>query len=282
MTKSRVLLAGLVLCCIAAAAPAVTNNILLTGYWPPTNNIVRPFSTNIDQNPGGWIGGNWEGLGYDVHSFFPEFDDFPNDQVGSGDLTVDYQDTSEDFWRIVDEIQPVAIITMSRGNNDNSWELERKQRNLTNWLPDFIAPFQPTPSPPDPTWPADAFRLSTLPDLEIATALIQSDLDINAMVDFFGFGGGFLSEFIAYHGVWYQTMHSDPSDPAWSVAAGHIHVGGQVSLETGQAALDITLRELIEHVDDIVPEPSTALLLGLGALLATRRRRTHLKADSVL
>src|SRR6188474_964335 len=35
--------------------------ILLTGYWPPTNEMIRHFSTDPVQNPGGWMGSNWEG-----------------------------------------------------------------------------------------------------------------------------------------------------------------------------------------------------------------------------
>ena len=50
-----------------------TNNILITGYWPPTNEMVRHFSTDPVQNPLGWMGDNWEGRGYNIYSFFPEF-----------------------------------------------------------------------------------------------------------------------------------------------------------------------------------------------------------------
>ena len=40
--------------------------ILLTGYWPPTNEMLRRFSTNPLQNPAGWIGEDWEQRGFDV------------------------------------------------------------------------------------------------------------------------------------------------------------------------------------------------------------------------
>ena len=89
----------------SAALAGHTNNIMLTGYWPPTNDMIRPFSTDSDLNPEGWVGENWEGRGYDVYSFFPEFDSFPADRVGSGDFTVDYQDTSEDFYLGLCEIE---------------------------------------------------------------------------------------------------------------------------------------------------------------------------------
>ena len=44
--------------------------IVLTGYWPPTNSMLREFSTSTTQNPGPWIGSDWEGRGYDIYSFF--------------------------------------------------------------------------------------------------------------------------------------------------------------------------------------------------------------------
>src|SRR5262245_15339390 len=55
------------------AHAAFTKNILLTGYWPPSNEMVRPFSNNPVLNPGGWIGGNWEQRGYNIYSYFPTF-----------------------------------------------------------------------------------------------------------------------------------------------------------------------------------------------------------------
>ena len=263
------------LVCIFAALPAqaaFTRNIMLTGYWPPTNEGVRRFSTNPEQNPNGWVGGDWEDRGYDVYSFFPEFPDGVGQ--GVGDFEVDYQDTSEDFWRIVEEVHPVAIITFSRGNFDSSWEVERKQRNLDEWVPDYTAPFQPTPSPPDASVPAGFVRESTLPMADIVNAVNDADnLGLNAYIDHDGFGGGFLSEFMAYHGVWYQSLHSDPNDDFWTVAAGHIHVGGRVSNGKARNAVNVTLRTLTDYLDTQVPEPSTAILL-LAALALRRRGRS--------
>ena len=59
-----------------------TKNVVLMGYWPPTNEMLRPWSTNATQNPDGWIGKNWGDHGYDVHAFFPEFppDGDPNNE----------------------------------------------------------------------------------------------------------------------------------------------------------------------------------------------------------
>ena len=258
----------------AAAAPAdFTNNIMLTGYWPHSNNMLRRFSTNLDQNPDGWVGQNWEERGYDVYSFFPEF---PNGMgQGVGDFEVDYQDTSEDFWRIVEEVQPVAIITFGRGSADRSWEVEWRTRNLDSWVNDYSEPRQPTPSPPDPSVPVDHIRYSTLPMEAIADAVNAEyeDITLDAVVDYTGFAGGFLCEYIGYHASWYQDLHSAPGDLFGNVAAGHIHVGAEVGRRSARIASRITLRELITHVDTLVPEPGSlvSLLAILGAGLLRRR-----------
>ncbi|MCB9845500.1 MAG: hypothetical protein H6811_05910 [Phycisphaeraceae bacterium] len=265
----------------AVAAPGAmadyTNNIMITGYWPPTNEMIRHFSANPDQNPGGWQGGNWEGSGFNIYSFFPEFPGgVGQNPKGNGDFEVDYQDTSEDWWRITAEVKPVAIITFSRGSPGISWEVELRQRNLSNWVGDYQAPFQPTPSPPDGSVPPGTIRPSTLPVYDIVDAVAQDVPGINPFVDETGFGGAFLSEFIAYHGVWYQDLHSSPTDDAWSVAAGHIHVGTDVSVEDGRIAAETSLRVLIDHVRSIIPAPPTlAALAPMMALVRRRRESAH-------
>ena len=62
-----------IVACICFCSDARADNIVLVGYWPPTNEMLRPFSTSPVQNPGGWIGQNWNGLGHDVYAFFPSF-----------------------------------------------------------------------------------------------------------------------------------------------------------------------------------------------------------------
>ncbi len=59
-------------------------------------------------------------------SYFPTFSpaDCNNCGQGNGDLQVDYQLTYEDWLNIVDSIQPIAIITFSRGSIDNTWEFK--------------------------------------------------------------------------------------------------------------------------------------------------------------
>jgi pyrrolidone-carboxylate peptidase len=234
--------------------PVTTNglpNIMLTGYWPPTNEMLRQFSTDTKQNPDGWVGENWEGLGYNVYSYFPEFPGGLGQ--GEGDLEVDYQDTSADFWPITDLIDPIAVITFGRADDDYEWELEWRQRNLnctpTGWINDYQTPYKPTPCPPDESATAGYIRYSSLPMQDIVDAVNDAGLGISAYIDDLGFAGRFLCEFIAYHAAWYHDLHADPDDPARNAAAGHIHVGGLINLPEAIAATEISLRALTHHVD---------------------------------
>lgn len=234
--------------------------IMVTGYWPPTNEIVRHLSDNPAQNPT-WEGGNWEGRGYDVYSFFPEFPAGPTGGCswgkGVGDFEVDYQDTSSDWWQKVAEINPVAILTFSRGSSGVKWEIEWVQRNLSTWSGDYQSPTQPTPSPPDGDVEAGFTRCSSMPIQNIIEAVVDAVPGMNAYLDVDGFGGGFLSEFIAYHGVWSRGLHAFPDDPTRVLAGGHIHVGWNtgpqgdcnMDLVPLRAALDATLHALIDHLD---------------------------------
>ncbi len=258
-----------------AAAGAARPIIMLTGYWSPTNKMIRHFSPDVNLNPDGWVGSNWEGRGYDVYSFFPEF---PNGLgQGVGNLEVDYQDTSEDFWRIADELEPIAIITFSRGVLDTRWELEWNNRNLDLWIDDYAPPFQPTPTPPDGSVPVNTVRNSTLPIQSIMDALsVMNMANFSTWVDFAGNGGGFLSEYIGYHGVWYQSLHADRNDPAWCITAGHVHVGGLLTVEEATRATNQTMRAVIRHVDEVLDAsggatswfcPTTFHSAGQGAIL---------------
>ena len=234
-----------------APRPGFTRNIMLTGYWPPTNDMLRLFSTDTEKNPEGWAGRNWEGRGYDLHAFFPEFDAYPDDKVGSGDLQVDYQSTSEDFWRIAGELRPCAIITFSR-TRQHAWVIERIQRNLAEWRDDFRAPHQPTPAPPDKSLRAGGVRASTLPLRAIEEAVNDAAIPgLDACIGADG-GGGFLSEYIAYHGVWYQALHAGKWSPRRCVAAGHVHVGAFPTAAAREAA-QITVRTVIDHIARLLP-----------------------------
>lgn len=262
---------------LPTASGAYTNTIMITGYWPPTNEMIRPFSQNLAQNPGGWQGGNWEGRGYNIVSYFPEFPGGTGtNPEGEGDFRVDYQHASNDFWRITSEVKPVAIITFSRGSGGRNWEIESRHRKLAleSWTPDYEAPFQPTPDLPIASEPDGTIRMSSLPMQNIRDAVNAAGLGFSSFIDGSNnFGGTFVSEFTGYHSSWYQNLHSNPADPAWCVAGGHIHVGITTPLAGAMTATEITLRELIGYVDSVVPSPGTVPMLGLGAVFVGRRRR---------
>jgi hypothetical protein len=223
--------------------------IVITGYWPPTNEMLRRWSANTVQNPQGWIGGNWEGRGYDIYAFFPEF---PGGLGrGEGDFEVDYQDTSADWWSIIPAYSPIAIITFSRANTTNGWELEGGNRTYiaSQWSADYLAPTRPTPELPIMQLePPLTERYSTLPIPEIIAAVQASGAAVNpfsTVID----DGKFLSNFIGYHGCWYRVLHGAVGDPAWLICSGHIHVGMNTQLAAAVTATEVTLRTLVAYLD---------------------------------
>lgn len=257
---------------VAVAFAAPTNNILITGYWPPTNEMLRPWSQNASQNPGGWIGANWEGRGYDIHAFFPEF---PNGTSGSngrgvGDLEVDYQDTAADWARISQQVNPVAIITFSRANTTRGWEMEPAYRrfrlsgeanppgqSVSLYSSDFLAPLQPA-DVPIAGEPIGNIRNSTLPmqaivdDVAAQMTPAQIDPFVQVLGPTFDFGGAFLSGYIGYLGAWYHDVNNTPTAANRCYAAGHVHVGLGTVVADARQATEISLRTLIEHLNTIV------------------------------
>jgi hypothetical protein len=224
--------------------------IVITGYWPPTNEMLRRWSTNLQQNPQGWIGGNWEGRGYDIHAFFPEFPP-ESPSRGIGDFEVDYQDTSGDWWTIIPAYSPLAIITFSQAGTTNGWELEGGNRTYesTDWTGDYLNPRRPTPELPIMQLePPLTERFSTLPIAEIIAAVQGSGAAVDpfsTVID----NGRFLSNFIGYHGCWYRVLHGAVGDPAWLICSGHIHVGMNTDLAAAVTATEATLRALTTYLD---------------------------------
>jgi hypothetical protein len=249
--------------------------VVLMGYWPPTNEMLRPWSPNLEQNPDGWIGEDWGGHGYDVFAFFPEFPpdgDPTNDEIGQDgavgspafDLRVDYQATSADFWRIVDEQQPVIVVTTSRGGAIG-WEVEAFEggHGLENagdpsldWTSDGHGlDTHPTQATIDArSWDAifthrQGARLPTaLPVqaiVDATTALALTDVVVDD-----GTSGNFLSGFLGLHGLYWQ-LHTPNA-----LAAGHIHVGFGMPVETASTLVETTLHAILqEHPADLVPCP---------------------------
>jgi len=272
---------GISLVVVGAMATAAyadfTRNILITGYWPPTNEMLRPWSQNPVQNPGGWQGQNWESRGYDIYSYFPEFpggvDQNPR---GNGDFEVDYQDASADFWRITEELRPLAIITFSRGSPGSNWELESRARKLplNSWAPDYLAPTRPTPDLPIAAEPDFNIRFSSLPMTQIRNAVNAAGLGVSSFIDTSNnYGGTFVSEFTSYHSAWYANLHGGEDDPWRAFAGGHIHVGINTPVLAARTATEITLRELTTYLDGLIPAPGTAGALVFGLAVVMRRRR---------
>ena len=293
------MLVGIV-ACVGFCQEAQAGNIVLVGYWPPTNEMLRPFSTSPDQNPGGWVGQNWNGLGHDVYAFFPEFppdgDPF-NDLFGSAgfigspesDFRVDYQDTSADFWRVMDSLDPLGIITFSWGGGDNRWEIERVDGGHAggstpafDWIADDNGEPLPTQDSIDPrSWDAiSTYRngnqlQSQLPIDNIFTATSALGL-ADVFIDETGTSGNYLSGFLALHGLYYNSLHNDPNDPFRNIAAGHIHVGSGLSVADARLLSEATLNETLSHINSVAaPEPGSTFLMGLvvaGVGLYRRRR----------
>jgi pyrrolidone-carboxylate peptidase len=219
-------------------------NIMLTGYWNPTGQMIAEFSTDPYLNPDGWKGENWEGYRYNIHSFFP------TPYTYNGTFEVDYQNTWDDFWNITEEINPIAIISFGAGNGP--WEIEYNARNLDSWIPDNNPPYQPTPCPPDDSVPSGYVRHSTLPVQAIADA-VNMQTDVYAWIDWNGDPGAYLCEYMAYLGMWYQDIHNDTSDPYRCWEAGFIHVKSSLALEDAKEATKVTIREVIKSLPNNAP-----------------------------
>jgi len=258
------------------------NTILLCGYWPPSNEGVRHFSQNHLLNPDGWIGGNWENRGFDIVSYFPIFSDPDCESCGQGygDFEVDYQDTSEDWWNIVDSINPIAIITFSRGYIDYSWELEWQYLNYFYWTADFTEPYYPTPTPPDSTVPINTRRYSSLPMDSIISKIESSGLGLTPYIDYTQGAGMYLSEFMGYHGVWHKAKMDSANIPC--IIAGHVHVGGLIDWDTAREAVNITLREVIKIVDQYQELPGDINNDGVISILDMTNLILHIFGDTNL
>jgi pyrrolidone-carboxylate peptidase len=227
-------------------------NIMVTGFWNPTGQMIKPFSTNKYLNPKGWKGENWKNLGYNIYSYFPTPGQY------NGTFEVDYQDTWNDFWNITSEIQPIAIISFGSGNGP--WEIEYNARNLEYWTNDDNPPYQPTPCPPDDTVEAGFVRHATLPLEEIRDA-VNAGTNIEAWIDWDGNPGRYLCEYMAYLGMWYRDIHNSSTDSP-CIISGFIHVNANVALEEAVIATNITIEKIIEYLDSLNEPPSTPIITG--------------------
>ena len=227
-------------------AAAATRNIMLIGYWPPTNEMLRPFSANPHQNGGTWIGRNWNNSGYDIYAYFPEYRD-SSDIIGYGDFPVDFAATYNDFQRITRRLKPVAIVAFGRGAGP--WEIESVfPPNYQNYfesgvLPSKIGERVEIPIPASLT--ENRLRYGSLPMREIEDEVNAAPGTLRAWTDNQG-AGTFLCGFLGYLTSWYQEIHADAADPAHTAAAGFIHVDG--GRPEAEASLRATLRALTQDL----------------------------------
>jgi len=173
-------------------------------------------------------------------------------------------------------LQPIAIITFSRGAAGSNWELESRHRKLplASWTPDYLAPTRPTTDLPIAGELDGTIRMSSLPMTQIEAAVNAASLGFNSFIDTSNnFGGSFVSEFTGYHSSWYANLHSSPSDPAWCIAGGHIHVGTSTPTAGARSATEISLRVLTGYLDTVIPAPGAGVMLALGMGCVARRRR---------
>jgi hypothetical protein len=230
-------------------------NILVTGYWPPTNEMLRAFSPSPDQNPDVWVGEDWEGRGYNIYAFFPEFPGGTGQNPkGDGDFEVDYQDTSNDFWPLVDELRPIAVLSFGRAGWDFDWELEggNQMYALSLWSNDYLAPYDPTPELPIADESVGTQRMSTLPLQAIIDAVEAADpglVPYSTTLD----TSRFLCNYMGYHANWYRVLYDEMTDPGWCASAGFIHLGNRMTTLMAVAGTEATLRALTGHLDAIRP-----------------------------
>ncbi len=220
---------------LSLPSEAATKNILVTGFWSPSNEMLRPFSPNPAQNHGAWIGKNWRGLGYDVYAYFPEFPK-GSGSVGRGDFRVDFAPTYRDFFKYTELLKPIAIVSFGAGAGP--WEVE------VNFPQHFRDIFLKNGAPASLTGNTRYF--SSLPLENIVRAVNAGRDHADAYVDYHGSAGGYLCGFMGYLETWYQGQHSDPQDPAYTAMAGFIHVGGRIKHVS--QAVNATLEAVIQRL----------------------------------
>jgi hypothetical protein len=234
----------LVLLFTLAPAEAATKNIMLTGYWPPTNKMLRELSP---RSPA-WKGKNWRGSGYDVYAYFPERTE-ETGGVGEGDFRVDFAAVFNDFFRVTEELKPVAILSFGAG--EGPWEIEGVYHpHFAEWfrtgrIPSVVGERVRFPIPASLAEPV--VRRSTLPLEEIREAVASLGASgLRPWIDTDGGAGDYVCAFTGYLESWYQEQHSDPRDPAHVKAAGFIHVNG--SEAKAEASMLATLEALVRSL----------------------------------
>ena len=260
--------------------------ILLTGYWPPTNGMLRRFSPSPVQNPRGWVGRDWEGRGFDVYAHFPEFPPgcgparareqrsrganahatahAPNTDPAShskpwgvGEFEVDYRKTHADLTRLAARYDPIAIVTFSRGKPGSHWYPEpacRRWRlpgepgpaNVGQYVSDRRSPGYPFDLPPMADPPGTVYR-STLPMAAIAAAVTRATAGrVNAFVPAMDDRFDFGGAYLSGFVGLLGTRHQHRTPRCR--AAGHVHVGIDTPPPDAALATEATVRAVLEAI----------------------------------
>jgi hypothetical protein len=227
------------------AAQASTKNILVTGYWPPTNKMLTELKEH---------GKNWRGLGYDIYAYYPS--NTEKDGVGEGDFRVDFASVYNDFMRVTRELEPVAILSFGAGAGP--WELENIfYPHFSDWFVSGEIPSSvgvKTVYAVPESLKAKVERYSSLPLGQIEAAVEKlGDTGLRPWIDKEGGAGDFVCAFTGYLETWYQSEHADPRDPAHVKAAGFIHVNGEEA--EAKASMEASLKALILSLDPVQLEP---------------------------
>ena len=230
----------------SAPSFSATRNILVTGYWPPTNEMLRDLSPKSPR----WKGRDWQGTGYDVYAYFPERTE-ETGGVGEGDFRVDFAAVYNDFTRVTSELKPVAILSFGAG--EGPWEIEGVYHpHFAEWfrrgeIPSAIGVKVRHAIPA--SLAERVTRRSTLPMEEIRSAVAALGAGgLRPWIDRDGGAGDYVCAFTGYLESWYQSQHADPADPAHVKAAGFIHVNG--SRAKAEASMLATLGALVRSLGE--------------------------------
>lgn len=221
-----------------------SKNIVLTGFWHPTNEMLRIFSAHPTTNPDGWQGANWRGLGYDIFSFFPEAE-AGNRGTGAGNFRVDFASVYNDFIHVTEAFLPIAILGFGFAPYANL-------RFETNYPAKFQKWFEsgeiPSVVGEKICYPiADSLKTSKTFYSSLPVKKIKSKVDSLMLSNFQteindpGDPGEYLCAFLSYLLGWHHAEH-----PETNQMAGFIHAQGQIS--DLKQALEVTLREVISKI----------------------------------
>ncbi len=221
-----------------------SKNIVLTGFWHPTNEILRPFSAHPTTNPDGWQGGNWRGLGYDIFSFFPEID-AGNRGVGIGNFRVDFASVFNDFIHVTEAFKPITMIGFGFAPHANMRFEMNYPAKFQKWfergeIPTVVE--EKTRYAIQDSLKTSKTFYSTLPVKKIKSRIDALGLkNFQTEINDLGDPGEYLCAFLSYLLGWYHSENL-----ATNQMSGFIHAQGEVG--DLKLALEACLREAISKI----------------------------------